>query len=286
MIGHLPSKKALIIAVLFVFLSMGVWTSAWFEIHGKGTYTEGIEREPSIVIEYSIDSSQESISLSLENATPLLQYWRNRETIANTDTTDQQQQENDSENTESDEKSSSLEIVRIVVAMIIIIFGLCLFEAVRKSSWFWSKVSYVAWFILGLSILIQVPMSAISDFGLNEDGESSTGGFDSANNDEVSVNQFAHYSSDSGIGIEFFSINFEYTSQGYDLGLLDEEDRELVIQTPPNVGEEGYESYIKFDAEMKAGPGPVFYWWLGLGALVFYWNKSLKTEPNDGNLDS
>ena len=286
MIGHLPSKKALIIAVLFVFLSMGVWTSAWFEIHGKGTYTEGIEREPSIVIEYSIDSSQESISLSLENATPLLQYWRNRETIANTDTTDQQQQENDSENTESDEKSSSLEIVRIVVAMIIIIFGLCLFEAVRKSSWFWSKVSYVAWFILGLSILIQVPMSAISDFGLNEDGESSTGGFDSANNDEVSVNQFAHYSSDSGIGIEFFSINFEYTSQGYDLGLLAEEDRQLVIQTPPNVGEEGYESYIKFDAEMKAGPGPVFYWWLGLGALVFYWNKSLKTEPNDGNLDS
>jgi len=286
MIGHLPSKKALIIAVLFVFLSMGVWTSAWFEIHGKGTYTEGIEREPSIVIEYSIDSSQESISLSLENATPLLQYWRNRETIANTDTTDQQQQENDSENTESDEKSSSLEIVRIVVAMIIIIFGLCLFEAVRKSSWFWSKVSYVAWFILGLSILIQVPMSAISDFGLNEDGESSTGGFDSANNDEVSVNQFAHYSSDSGIGIEFFSINFEYTSQGYDLGLLDEEDRELVIQTPPNVGEEGYESYIKFDAEMKAGPGPVFYWWLGLGALVFYWNKLLNTEPNDGNLDS
>jgi hypothetical protein len=265
---------------------MGVWTSAWFEIHGKGTYTEGIEREPSIVIEYSIDSSQESISLSLENATPLLQYWRNRETIANTDTTDQQQQENDSENTESNEKSSSLEIVRIVVAMIIIIFGLCLFEAVRKSSWFWSKVSYAAWFILGLSILIQVPMSAISDFGLNEDGESSTGGFDSANNDEVSVNQFAHYSSDSGIGIEFFSINFEYTSQGYDLGLLAEEDRQQVIENPPNVGEEGYESYIKFDAEMKAGPGPVFYWWLGLGALVFYWNKSLKTEPNDGNLDS
>ena len=286
MIDQVQRSKALIIAILFVSLSMGLWTSAWFEIHGRGTYTEGIEREPSIVIEYSIDSSQESISLSLENATPLLQYWRDRETITNTDTNDEQQQENDSKNTESDEKSSSLDIVRIVIAMIIIIFGLCLFEAVRKSSWFWGKVSFVAWFILGLSILIQVPMSAISDFGLNEDGESSTGGFDSANNDEVSVNQFAHYSSDSGIGIEFFSINFEYSSQGYDLGLLAEEDRQQVIETPPKVGEEGYESYIKFDAEMKAGPGPVSYWWLGLGALVFYWNRSLKTESNDGNLDS
>ena len=71
MIDQVQRSKALIIAILFVSLSMGLWTSAWFEIHGRGTYTEGIEREPSIVIEYSIDSSQESISLSLENATPL-----------------------------------------------------------------------------------------------------------------------------------------------------------------------------------------------------------------------
>ena len=98
MIDQVQRSKALIIAILFVSLSMGLWTSAWFEIHGRGTYTEGIEREPSIVIEYSIDSSQESISLSLENATPLLQYWRDRETITNTDTNDEQQQENYSKN--------------------------------------------------------------------------------------------------------------------------------------------------------------------------------------------
>ena len=53
MIGHLQSKKALVIAVLFVFLSTGLWTSAWFEIDGRGTYTEGIEREPSIAVSYT-----------------------------------------------------------------------------------------------------------------------------------------------------------------------------------------------------------------------------------------
>ncbi len=286
MIDQFQSKKALVIAVLFVFLSMGLWTSAWFEIHGRGTYTEGIEREPSIVVEYSIDSSQESISVSLENATPLLQYWRNRDTITGTETTNDQQEETDPENSASNEKSSSLATVRILVALITVILGLCMFEAVRNSSQIWNKVSFVAWVILGLSILIQVPMSAISDFGLNEEGESSTGGFDSANNDEVSVNQFAHYSSNSGIGIEFFSLKFDYISQGYDLGLLAEEDRQQVIDNPPEVGEGGYESFIKFDAEMKAGPGPVIYWWLGLGALVFYWNRHLKSESNDGNLDS
>ena len=286
MIGHLQSKKALVIAFLFVFLSMGLWSSAWFEIHGSGKYTEGIEREPSIVIEYSIDSSQESISVSLENATPLLQYWRNRDTITDSDTTTVQQQDSDSKSSVSNEKSSSLNTVRIVIALIIFVFGLCMFEAVRNSSKIWSKVSFAAWVILGLSILIQVPMSAISDFGLNDEGESSTGGFDSANNDEVSVNQFAHYSSNSGMGVDFFSLNFDYSSQGYDLGLLAEEDRQQVIDNPPKVGEEGYESYIKFDAEMKAGPGPVIYWWLGLGALVFYWNRHLKSESNVGNLES
>ena len=130
MIGHLQSKKALVIAVLFVFLSMGLWTSAWFEIHGRGTYTEGIEREPSIVIEYSIDSSQESISVSLENATPLLQYWRNRDTITDSNTATNQQQDSDSESSANDEKSSSLDSVRIVVSLILFVFGLCMFDAV------------------------------------------------------------------------------------------------------------------------------------------------------------
>ena len=86
--------------------------------------------------------------------------------------------------------------------------------------------------------------------------------------------------------MEFFSLNFDYSSQGYDLGLLAEEDRQQVIDNPPKVGEEGYESYIEFDAEMKAGPGSVIYWWLGLGALVFYWNRLLKSESKAGNLES
>tara|TARA_B100000902_G_C27097679_1_gene807124 strand:+ start:151 stop:948 length:798 start_codon:yes stop_codon:yes gene_type:complete len=264
---------------------MGFWTSSWFEINGRGTYIEGVEREPSIVVEYTIDSSQESISVSLENATPLLQYWRNRETISNQEMTGENQQENNTRNPSTKEASSALDVIRTLIGIVIFFIGFSLVQSVRKLSQIWNKVSIVAWFILGLFILIQVPMSAISDFGLSQDGESSTGGFDSASNDEVSVDQFAHHYSNSGIGLEFFSLNFDYISQGYDLGLLTEEDRQQVINNPPQVGEEGYESFIKFDAEMKAGPGPVIYWWIGMGVLFFYWNRSLKTDSNNGNLD-
>jgi len=265
---------------------MGLWTSSWFEINGRGTYIEGIEREPSIVVEYTIDSSQESISVSLENATPLLQYWRNREIISNQEMTDEDQQETNVENSLTEEESSTLDVIRTLITIIIFFIGLSIVESVRKSSRIWNRVSIVVWFILGLSILFQVPMSAIDDFGLSQDGESSTGGFDSASNDEVSIDQFAHHSSNSGIDLEFFNLNFYYSSQGYDLGLLSEEDRQQVIDNPPIIGEKGYESFIKFDAEMKAGPGTVIYWWLSIGILIFYWNRSLKTDSSDGNLDS
>lgn len=286
MISPIERRKTLVLAVLFIFCSMGLWTSDWFEINGRGTYTEGIDREPSIVIEYTIDSSQESISVSLENATPLLQYWRNRETISDHGGNNANQDDIPVASSSDDEESSSLDITRTFVAIILFFFGLCMVEAVRKSSKIWSKVTLLAWIILGFSLILQVPMSAISDFGLSEDSESSTGGFDSANNDEVSVDQFAHYSSDFGMSLDIFSLRFDYNSQGYDLGLLVEEDRQPVIDNPPQDGESGYESFIQFKAEMKAGTGPVVYWWLALGFLAIYLNRSFKTISSEGIFSS
>ena len=39
--------KSLII--VFLFLSAGLWFSDWFALTGTGSYTEGLEREPTIV---------------------------------------------------------------------------------------------------------------------------------------------------------------------------------------------------------------------------------------------
>ena len=74
-----PYKYVLLIII--IFFSSSLWYSDWFEIEGEGVYTEGIDREPQIIINYNIDNSVELISVSIENATPLLQYWNNRDVV-------------------------------------------------------------------------------------------------------------------------------------------------------------------------------------------------------------
>ena len=74
-------RNQLLILTLILGLCLASWSSNWFLVSGKGVYTEGPEREPTIVIEYQIDSSSETVTVSLDNATPLLTYWSQRENI-------------------------------------------------------------------------------------------------------------------------------------------------------------------------------------------------------------
>jgi len=69
----------LLLAAAFLLMA---WSGSWFEIVAEGTYTEGLDREPTIRTQYMIDSSQESFEMSIENATPLLLYWLEREDVS------------------------------------------------------------------------------------------------------------------------------------------------------------------------------------------------------------
>ena len=85
-----PESYKYVFLVIIIFLSSSLWYSDWFEIEGEGVYTEGIDREPQIIINYNIDNSVELISVSIENATPLLQYWNNREVVEPEESNDTQ----------------------------------------------------------------------------------------------------------------------------------------------------------------------------------------------------
>ena len=52
-------NAALGLAALLVLVA---WSSAWFEITATGTYVEGLDREPTIRTQYSIDLSLIHIS--------------------------------------------------------------------------------------------------------------------------------------------------------------------------------------------------------------------------------
>ncbi len=255
----------------FVFIASVVWFSDWLVLTGEGTYVEGLDREPTITVEYTVDASEETLSVSLRNATPLLEYWHDREVISDSEPSGGQDTSGPMAGSGEPSGTSNLDSTRIFILITLVLTALMLNETVRKRSRVWRKVTWGAWLFLGFILLISIPMSAASDFGFSDDAESSTGGFDTARESEVSHDQFAHFQAESEVKISLFEApRFEYSSGGFDLGLLAEEDRQTVIDDPPEEGEAGHEAYIGFEGELSAMPGNVAIWWLVLGLFIFY----------------
>ena len=273
----MSSSRPVVIALAGLFL-LTAWSSTWFEITAVGTYTDGLEREPTIRTHYMIDNSHESFEMSIENSTPLLLYWIEREDVSTEPTI---QEGNSSEPPATGTPSSDggsdpcsgscLDRARSLVGltMLALFAALCLSSA-RPTTPFRAAAALV-WLLGTVVILTAVPLAAAADFGISggEDvGESSTGGFDTNAQETVEVDQFAHFEQDGDMGLSFDGISFTYDSVGFDLGLLAEEDRQAVIESAPTEGESGYESLIGFHGEMTIGPGPILTWWLLTAPLV------------------
>lgn len=282
----MSSSRPAVIALAGLFLLIA-WSSTWFEITAVGTYTDGLEREPTIRTHYMIDNSHESFEMSIENSTPLLLYWIEREDVSTEPTT----QEGNSSDIPTEPLSSDggsdpcsgscLDRARGLVGltMLALFAALCLSSA--RPTIPLRAAAALVWLLGTVVILTAVPLAAAADFGISggEDvGESSTGGFDTNAQETVEVDQFAHFEQDGDMGLSFDGISFTYDSVGFDLGLLAEEDRQAVIESAPTEGEPGYESLIGFHGEMTIGPGPILTWWLLTAPLVIV-NLRSHREP-------
>ena len=264
----------LLLAAVFLLMA---WSGSWFEIVAEGTYTEGLDREPTIRTQYMIDNSQESFEMSIENATPLLLYWLEREDVSpepaspGGNSSDIPTDPPSSDGGSDACSGSCLDRARSLVGltMLALFAALCLSSA-RPTTPLRAAAALV-WLLGTVVILTAVPLAAAADFGISggEDvGGSSTGGFDTNAQETIEVDQFAHFEQDGDMGLSFDGISFTYDSVGFDLGLLAEEDRQAVIESAPAEGEPGYESLIGFHGEMTIGPGPILTWWLLTAPLV------------------
>ena len=284
--GH---RISIVLATILLLIS---WNSPWFEIEGRGTYSEGLEREPTIITIYSIDSSQQTLDVSIQNATPLLVYWLEREDVSdqseNTQAGEEESEDggNKAENTSDPCAESCLDLARNSLRVLMIaFFAIMLYNT--RSDRLTARLSLGAsWTSCFILIIFLIPLAAAADFGIfsgSNDGQenSATGGFDSNTQDSVQVDQFAHFSSDSSSRFSSRGIVFTYQSSGFDLGLLEEEDRGEVIDNPPEDGEPEYESLIRFNGELVAGPGPMVTWWLLTLPICAYVQIPTRTDDEE-----
>ena len=264
----------LLLAAAFLLMA---WSGSWFEIVAEGTYNEGLDREPTIRTQYMIDNSQESFEMSIENATPLLLYWLEREDVSQEpdspgeNSSDIPADTPPSEGNSDPCSGSCLDRARSLVGLTMLALFTALYLSSARPTTPLRAAAALVWLLGTVVILTAVPLAAAADFGISggEDvGESSTGGFDTNAQETVEVDQFAHFEQDGDMGLSFDGISFTYDSVGFDLGLLAEEDRQAVIDSAPAEGEPGYESLVGFHGEMTIGPGPILTWWLLTAPLV------------------
>ena len=273
-------KAALGLAALLVMVA---WSSAWFEITATGTYEQGLEREPTIRTQYSIDNEEQTFELSIDNATPLILYWLQREDI----TTGEGAAGNDSgepaseggRDSESEDgepcNGGCMERSRNSLALLMVAFVSSLAVSALRPSRRADAAAGLSWLACLTLIVLGVPLAAAADFGIfgsDEGGESgsSTGGFDSETDGSVAIDQFAHFSSSTSSGVSPSGLLFTYDSTGFDLGLLDEGERQGVIDSAPSEGQAGYASLIGFHGELVVGPGPIVSWWFLILPLYAY----------------
>jgi len=160
----------LLLAAAFLLMA---WSGSWFEIVAEGTYNEGLDREPTIRTQYMIDNSQESFEMSIENATPLLLYWLEREDVSQEPDSPGENSSDIPADTPSSDGSSDpcsgscLDRARSLVGltMLALFAALCLSSA-RPTTPLRAAAALV-WLLGTVVILTAVPLAAAADFGIS-----------------------------------------------------------------------------------------------------------------------
>ena len=249
----------LVVVVVFSVLSL---SSAWFHIQAKGTYVEGIEREPTLWSNYTIGTESEHLQVEITNATPFIVYMSERDIVS----------ESDADETSLEDGGFSLDeargVVKAGVALTILSFAAILY----RPRFLWMGMGF--WAFTAFALLVIVPMSLLGGYASVEEPEPS-GGLETG--DESGEGQFAHSELESDLSLKVIGVEWSFDSSGYDLGLVDEEHREAVATTPPEEGEPGHDAFIRFVGEVSINAGNGMVAWLFIPVVALLVNYGVRT---------
>ncbi len=242
-----------VVAGAVALLGLLLIQEVWYEVSAHGTYVEGLSREPTIWANYSIDSEQENIQIEISNATPLIYYLNSRENL--------------NENKEEVNVTSNLDATRNLVEKGVII-TVAFFALGSFRRWF-SWLGYGMWGFTAFLLIVMVPMSLFGGYS-DDSGPEARGALETG--DETGEEQFAHSTFDSSLSLHSTGLNFGFDSSGYDLGLVNESQRDAVKESPPNEGEEGAEAFIRFAGEVSISLGDGIIAWLAVPLIPLFFH--------------
>jgi hypothetical protein len=227
-------------------IALHVALSAWMVIQFDGAYTEGRPAPSEIHALIAVDKDHTLIDVKIEKATALFLYSMSRDESASpksnegSNTTDDEKEESSSE-----EKVDYLNFTRnstlVLLAFLVICEVLMMFR-IRHVSW----LRVFTWATVMLCFVLFLPIAYFSSLG--GIGGADYGG--DRNNDAM-----VHMEDSFGFHVIPLGLVIDYDFSGYDLGLVDPENRSAVIDSPPVAGSEEAKSWIAFESTFSIATG-------------------------------
>lgn len=253
-----PALTIVRVSVTFL-IAIHIFISAWLVATVDASYTEGRPSPTEIHSIVAIDKDRTLIDVEIERATSLLLYTLTRDDVTIENQSSSQQNENNSQsenNDQGDSPSQSNQVDWLNLGRTLVKLSLALL--VCSELLFFTKLKGVRWLRLTcflfvvFTLFVAFPSSYIMDLGGYQTGSSGDDFDDSAventPGNELEVTQFAHASDYSDPGLVWLGFQLETGFSGYDLGLVEPENRSSVLASIPESGSEDAKSFISFEA--------------------------------------
>ncbi|CAI8195269.1 MAG: hypothetical protein DBX05_02300 [Candidatus Poseidoniales archaeon] len=244
--------------VLVCLIALNAAAAVWLIVEFDGQYTEGVPAPARIHALAGIDDQNTLIDISIENSSRFFVYQLIRDDVepenGSEDSDDETTNEAPADEEETDEESVSQldqarNWIKLSIGLLILIELLVAFVGINP--WF-RTIGFLAVLV---AFIIILPLSFIGDNpNFANPGESPNS--EVKDDDEEGGSDFVHeeVGFDLGLRLGGFEVSMFYS--GYDLGLVDEENRSEVRENPPEEGTRDAASFVKLDSSLSIRYGP------------------------------
>lgn len=237
-------------------LAVHVLISAWLVAAVNGQYVDGKPSPTEFDSLVAIDAEETLIDVEIKNATPFFFYLLVRDgdasvLVNNSTSGNEFDEEKEEIKSEPSDEDDWLAFGRNSVKLSLMLLVLSEFLMLLSFRWR-HHLRTLAFILTILSFAVIFPTCYMLDLSGGESEDSTATNTPGAEIDSVS---FAHTNASSDFSVTWLGIQIEADFSGYDLGLVDEENRTKVLEEVPENGSKDASSFISFEStfEIKLG---------------------------------
>ena len=252
-----PAFGAVRLAVT-AFLAVHVFISAWLVATVEGAYTEGRPAPTEVHSLVAIDKDRTMIDVEIKKATSFFVYTLIRDGDASVPVNESGEQDApqsnnesepaSSESTEAEQERAWLDIGRqsVMGALVVLVLS----EALMLTKTRWRHhVRTLAFSTTLVAFSVVFPACYMLELGGGGEDEDETA--TNTPGAELETVSFVHTNSSSDVSLVWLGLQLDADYSGYDLGLVEPENRTAVVAAVPEPGSEDASSFIAFESTFQ-----------------------------------